>query len=166
MVHASYAIAIGSNRPLSARLPPEAIVRAAMAMLDAPPLVLCAASPIMANRPIGPSSRRFANAAAIVETPLAPPALLAHLKAMERRFNRRRGQRWGARTLDLDIILWTGGRWKSRTLRIPHRAWQARDFVLTPLAAIAPHWRAPGSPLTVRHLHARLRARRSRRKAD
>jgi 2-amino-4-hydroxy-6-hydroxymethyldihydropteridine diphosphokinase len=157
-----YAIAIGSNRPLSARLGPQAIVRAAMQALGSGPTSVRAASPIIASPPLGPSARIFANAALIIESPLTPPALLAHLKSLERQFGRGKGRRWGARTLDLDIILWSGGRWRSRPLTIPHAAWHARDFVLTPLAAIAPDWRDPSSGLAVRHLHARLAAKRFR----
>ncbi|WP_336963216.1 2-amino-4-hydroxy-6-hydroxymethyldihydropteridine diphosphokinase [Sphingobium aquiterrae] len=156
MGYASYAIAIGSNRPLSARLSPAVIVRRAMAALNAAPLRLRALSPVMSSPPMGPSARIFANAAVVVETILPPPALLRHLKALERHFGRSAGRRWGARTLDLDIILWSGGRWRSRSLTIPHPAWRKRDFVLTPLAAIAPDWRDPWGGLSVRHLHARL----------
>ena len=63
--------------------------------------------------------------------------MLSMLKAIERDFGRRRGQRWGARVIDLDIILWSGGRWRSPGLIVPHSAYAARDFVLHPLATIA-----------------------------
>jgi 2-amino-4-hydroxy-6-hydroxymethyldihydropteridine diphosphokinase len=127
-----------------------------MAALDLAPLRLAAASPIITSRPLGPSLRLYANAAAIVETALPPPALLAHLKALERRFGRRNGRRWGARTLDLDIIFWSGGRWDRRALQVPHRDFRQRGFVLSPLAAIAPSWRDPATGLAVRHLLARI----------
>jgi 2-amino-4-hydroxy-6-hydroxymethyldihydropteridine diphosphokinase len=66
--------------------------------------------------------------------------------------------------LDCDIVLWSGGVWRSggRTmpLAIPHPAFAIRAFVLTPALAIAPGWRDPVSGLTLAHLHARLTRRR------
>ena len=106
-------------------------------------------SSIIRTPPIGPSIRRFANAAALVDSDLAPPAMLAWLKAIERDLGRRRGRRWGARPIDLDIILWSGGTWRARDLTIPHGAFRSRDFVLVPLAAVAGRWR---DPLTHRHI--------------
>ncbi|WP_070157628.1 2-amino-4-hydroxy-6-hydroxymethyldihydropteridine diphosphokinase [Sphingobium phenoxybenzoativorans] len=155
MTRARYALALGSNRPLSASLPPRALAAAAAQALGQPPLRLIAISPLMTSRPLGPSQRLYINAAAIVEADLPPPALLAHLKVLERRFGRRGGRRWGARTLDLDIILWSGGAWASRTLQVPHRAFRERRFVLAPLAQIAPAWRDPATGLTIRHILAR-----------
>ena len=114
-----------------------------------------AASPIVQTAPLGPSSRRFANAAILIETPLAPPAMLAELKRIERDFGRRRGRRWGERVLDLDILLWSGGRWSSPDLIIPHQQLLQRSFALDPLARIAPGWRIPGHG-SVRQHAARL----------
>ena len=149
-----YAIALGSNRPHGRHGRPPAVVAAAIARLDEA-FALFDASPIMLNRATGGAGRDFANAAALVESPLEPPALLAELKAIERDFGRRTGRRWGPRVLDLDIIAWSGGKFASRRLTIPHRRLATRDFVLTPLAFIAPYWRLIG-PLTARHLAARL----------
>ena len=115
-----------------------------------------ARSPVIASDPMGAASRRFANAALVLESELDPPALLAACKRMERAFGRRRGQRWGDRVLDADIILWSGGAWASAGLSIPHPAFATRAFVLTPAIAIAPDWRDPVSGLKVAHLHARL----------
>lgn len=117
-------------------------------------------SPIIASSPMGAAQRRFANAALVLESELSPTALLAGLKRMEREFGRRRGQRWGDRVLDLDIILWSGGVWRSDGLTIPHPAFAARAFVLTPARTIAPDWRDPVSGMTLAHLHARLTRRR------
>jgi len=121
---------------------------------------ILAISPILPTAPIGPSSRRFANAAAVIETSLPPAALLARLKAIEHVFGRRRGRRWGARVIDLDIILWSGGLWASPALSIPHRQFRERGFVLFPLEHIAAQWVDPLTNLTIRHLAARLRRRR------
>jgi 2-amino-4-hydroxy-6-hydroxymethyldihydropteridine diphosphokinase len=92
----------------------------------------------------------------LVASALAPPDMLALLQAVEREFGRkRRGQRWRARTLDLDIVLWSGGIWVSPDLAIPHPAFRERAFVLTPAALIAPRWRDPLTGLTLRQLAAR-----------
>ncbi len=152
-----YAIAIGSNR-CGPHGRPAAEVRAAIAALSG----VIARSPVVASEPVGPSIRRYANAAALVESSDEPPAMLARLKAIERGFGRRRGQRWSARVIDLDIVLWSGGPWCSPGLTIPHVAFRERDFVLGPLRGVAPDWRDPLSGLTVRQLYARLRRARPR----
>ena len=164
----SYLIALGGNHAKS---------RAVIAMLIAPPeagtshngrtllpkatpdfagATLVAASRIHATAPLGPGKRRYANAVALIETELDPPALLAELKTIERAHGRRAGRRWGDRPLDLDIVGWSGGMWASRTLSIPHPAFRERRFVLAPLAEVAPIWRDPVTRLTARQLFARL----------
>ncbi len=155
-----YAIAIGSNRRHVRHGPPTGVVAAAIAALDAE-FGLFAASPIIINPAIGGAGREFANGVALVETGLAPEAMLATLKSIERGFGRRAGKRWGARVLDLDLIAWSGGRFTSRRLVIPHPRLASRDFVLGPLSAIAPGWRLIGA-LTATHLAARLRKIRTR----
>ncbi|MBO0749759.1 MAG: 2-amino-4-hydroxy-6-hydroxymethyldihydropteridine diphosphokinase [Porphyrobacter sp.] len=116
-----------------------------------------AAAPVIETEPVGPSIRRYANSAAVIETRLKPQSLLALLKRIEHDFGRRPGgQRWRARVLDLDIILWSGGPFASPELTIPHRLFRERDFVLRPAAEIAPEWRDPLTDLTIRQLHARL----------
>lgn len=87
---------------------------------------------------------------------MAPTAMLAFLQSVEKCLGRRRYRRWGARSMDIDIILWSGGLWASRTLTIPHPAFASRDFVLTPLSAVAPDWRPPRSISCILHLNARL----------
>ena len=157
MTTTSYAIALGSNRP-GRHGSPRAEIRAALAELGD----VRAVSPIIVTAPVGPSIRAFANAAALVDSPLDPPAMLARLKAIERAFGRRRGQRWGARVIDLDIILWSGGAWRSPGLAVPHIAYTARAFVLHPLAAIAADWRDPRDGRRVRHLRHGVDRRRPR----
>ena len=149
-----YAVAIGSNRPHGRHGRPAGVVQAAIAQLDAA-FSLFDASPLLLNPASGGAGRDFANAVAIVESALEPPAMLDALKAMERAFGRRPGKRWGARVLDLDILAWDGGRWSDRRLTIPHPALETREFMLLPLAAIAPRWPLRGG-LTARHLAARL----------
>ena len=155
-----YAVAIGSNRPLASGLDPKALVETAMDVLDTPPMSVVGKSALMQSQPVGPSQRRYVNAAVIVETTLSPPALLGRLQEIEDRYGRRRYRRWGARTLDLDIILWSGGIWSSGRLAIPHVAFRQRGFVLMPLAYLVPEWRDPVQRLTVKHLLARLQRRK------
>lgn len=154
-----YAIAVGSNRPHGRYGRPAGVVEAAIARLDEQ-FVLFDASPIVLNSAHGPAGRDFANAVALVESSLEPPQMLAQLKAIERHFGRRGARRWGPRVLDLDIALWSGGKFRSRWLTIPHPELERRSFVLQPLAAIAPNWTI--GPVAIRHLAARL-ARRAPR---
>lgn len=154
-----YAIALGSNRRHGRHGGPAGVVRAAMAALDVAGLKLLAVSSIIATPALGPAGRSFANAAVIVEAPLEPLALLKLLKAIEAAFGRRPGRRWGPRVLDLDILLWSGGRWPrygGRRLIVPHRALEGRDFVLHPLSHVAPLWRVGTGARTVRQARARL----------
>ena len=138
------------------------MLAAAIACLDVTLGEVLAAAPIIDSAPVGPSLRRYANSAVLLRTWHAPCALLGELKATERAFGRiAGGQRWGARVLDLDIILWDGGPYTSRALTIPHQAFRDRAFVLAPAAAIAPTWRDPLTRLTLRQLHARLTRRRT-----
>ena len=149
-----YAIGIGSNRPHGRHGRPAQVVQAAIAELDRR-FGLFDASPILLNPATGGAGRDFANAAALVESPLDPMEMLAALKAVERAFGRRPGRRWAARVLDLDLLLWSGGTYKQRDLTVPHQRLGTREFALRPLAAIAPDWRVGGA-LAVRHLLARL----------
>ena len=155
-----YAIAVGSNRPHGAHGRPAAVVEAAIARLDEQ-FDLFDSSPIILNPAHGAAGRDFANAVALVESPLEPPAMLDEIKSIERDFGRRGGRRWGPRVLDLDLVLWSGGRFRSRRLTIPHPQLERRSFVLHPLAAIAPGWRVKEG-LTVRHLAQRLARGRPR----
>ena len=148
MTTSTYAIAIGSNR-WGRHGGPLAEVRAAIAALDG----VWAVAPIIGSAPLGPSLRRYANTAVLLDSDLSPPEMLARLKAIERAFGRRRGRRWGTRVIDLDIILWSGGCWSGPGLTVPHVAFRARDFVLRPLVRIAGGWRDPDGGRTVRQLH-------------
>ena len=149
-----YAIALGSNRRHGRFGAPRHVIAAAAAELERR-FDLFDVSPIILNPAVGGAGRDFANAVALVASRLPPPELLAALKTIERDFGRRAGRRWGARVLDLDIIAWSGGRWRGPGLTIPHARLAQRDFVLAPMAMIAPRWRLIG-PLTARHLAHRL----------
>lgn len=156
MALTSYAIALGSNRR-GRHGSPAATVRAAAAVIGARRL-----SRIRLTPALGPAGRGFANAAALVESELDPPALLAVLKRVERDFGRRAGRRWGPRVLDLDIVLWSEGAWAGGGLVIPHPEFRRRRFVLEPLAKLVPLWRDPITGATIRQLLHRLGRRQAR----
>ena len=87
----------------------------------------------------------YINAVAKLETTLEPQALLAELHQLEARHGRVRGERWGSRTLDLDILLYDDRQIDSPELTIPHPGLYDRNFVLYPLAEIAPNLVIPGA---------------------
>lgn len=152
-----YLVALGSN--MRARgLRPRQVLGAAVEALAKSGFEIVAVSPILTSAPLGPSARRYANAAAVIEGLHLPLETLARLQQIERSFGRRRrGQRWRARPLDLDIVLWSGGALASAALTIPHPRFRERRFVLDPAVAIAPGWRDPLSGRTLRQLAVRLR---------
>lgn len=152
-----YLIALGSNRRHHRHRAPAQVLRAALKTMKREGLKVRATSPVLHSAPIGPSMRRYANGAALIECKLVPEKLLELLKVIERQFGRRPGgQRWASRVLDLDIVLWSGGPWSSPGLTIPHTEFRNRAFVLRPALAIAPAWRDPLSGLSLRQLHTRL----------
>lgn len=151
-----YLVALGSNRRLAGVGRPRAVLDAAIHALADEGWGIEAVSDWIDSDPVGPSHRRYANGAAVLCGDLEPSAALANLQAVEALFERdRRGERWRARTLDLDIVLWSGGAWHDPALAIPHPLFRQRPFVLRPAAQIAPHWRDPVTGLTLRQLAAR-----------
>ncbi len=154
-----YLIALGSNQRHSFLGSPAQMLEHAVAALEMADISVFRQSRIINSSPLGPSLRSYANAVLVVVSPLNPSQLLAQLQQIENHFGRHRlGQKWRARTLDLDIILWSGGIWTSDTpvLSIPHSQWKNREFVLGPAAEIAPGWRDPVSSLTIKQLFHRF----------
>lgn len=136
---------------------PAKVLASATKAMAAAGLVIDEVSRIRPSSPVGPSQRSYANAVALISCADEPADLLAKLQAIEASFGRRRrGARWRARPLDLDIILWNGGVWLSPGLVIPHPLFRERDFVLGPGAEVAPQWRDPLTSLTLRQLAARV----------
>ena len=157
MAQQRYLIALGSNQRHVRFGLPRSVLRAALIGLQAAGLELEAISPIIESTPLGPSHRRYANAVAAITCQHGPRTLLALLQQIEQRFGRKRmGQRWRARTLDLDVVLWDGGRWRDRALIIPHPEFRRRAFVLGPAVTIAPDWRDPITNCTLRHMFCGL----------
>lgn len=114
-------------------------------------------APILSSAPVGPSMRRYANGAVLVRSDKPPEDMLVTLKRIESAHDRdNRGQRWRSRTLDLDIILWSGGNYASSALTIPHVLFRERPFVTAPASALAPLWKDPVTNFTLKQLHARL----------
>ena len=92
------------------------------------------------TKPVGPPQPDYLNGCATFTTSLNPWQMLAVLQSIEQYFGRERQVHWGARTLDLDLLLY--GRWQIDTvsLQVPHPYMAERSFVLLPLAEIAGDW--------------------------
>lgn len=154
MAKTSYLIGLGANRYRGG--PPRHTIARALDRLAADGAQIIRRSSIRTTPPLGPGSRNYANAAALIETALKPPDLLSVTQSIEGQFGRRRNRRWGDRTLDIDLLLWSGGCWGDAGLILPHPELAARKFVLEPLSEIAPNWRHPVLGKTMRQLFYRL----------
>ncbi len=106
-------------------------------------------SALYRSAPVGPAGQAdYVNAAAVVTTSLSPLELLDALHAIEAEFGRERcGERWGPRTLDLDIVTYNAREIAEERLTVPHPEAHHRCFVLVPLAEIAPDVLIPGHGL-------------------
>lgn len=105
---------------------------------------LLARSPLYQSSAVGPGNQPdYVNAVALVKTDLLPLELLDALQAIEQCHKRVRIERWGPRTLDLDILLLDNLDIDSERLKVPHPYLTQRNFVLYPLADIAPTLRLP-----------------------
>ncbi len=104
-----------------------------------PPIEITAVSSAWETSPVGPVAQAdYLNAAAELRTTLEPRRLLEVLQATEDAHGRRRRQRWGPRTLDLDLLLAGDRRLEEPGLTVPHPRLGQRRFVLEPLLEIAP----------------------------
>ena len=104
--------------------------------LEQSELIQC--SKLYQSRAIGPKQDDYINAVIEIHTSLTPIALLEALQAIEHRHGRKRDIHWGPRTLDLDILLFGSDSICSEQLTVPHKELSKRNFVLYPLAEIAP----------------------------
>jgi 2-amino-4-hydroxy-6-hydroxymethyldihydropteridine diphosphokinase len=128
-----YVIGLGAN--LGSR---ENQLQAALERLVATGVArVVATSHVFDSAPVGPPQPRYLNAAARLASELEPHALLRALLDVERALGRERRERWGARTLDLDI-LWAARSVASETLHVPHPRLRERWFARVPLLEVAP----------------------------
>ena len=102
--------------------------------------------------PVGPPQPDYLNGCAVLEVALSPLELFQRLAGIEVECGRIRQERWGPRTLDLDILFFGQVILRSETLEIPHPRFRERAFVLIPLAEIVPHWIDPVTQKTVAEL--------------
>jgi 2-amino-4-hydroxy-6-hydroxymethyldihydropteridine diphosphokinase len=135
------AIGLGSNLGDSLAILTGAIDR----LKRHPQIELSAVSSWYLTAPIGPPQPDYLNGCATVKTSLSALALLSVLQSIEAEFGRVRSEVWGARTLDLDLLLYSDAIIDLPTLQIPHPHMLERAFVLVPLAEIAPNWLEPRS---------------------
>ena len=128
---------------------PAAAIGEALRMLDAEASTeVVAVSSLYRTPPWGNLDQPdFLNAAAIVETELAPRALLDLCLEAEKRLKRVRAERWGPRLIDIDILVYGSERIEEAGLDIPHPRMLERAFVLVPLAEIAPDFEIEGATL-------------------
>ena len=124
------------------------------------------ASPTILNPALGGAGRDFANAVALIASALAPPEMLAALKAIERDFGRRGGRRWGPRVLDLDIIVWMRRALARPRPDRPPPANCAARLRARPARRGRARLAARSAALTVRQLAHRLARRAPRRLTD
>jgi len=124
-----------------------------IADLDGTTIIHC--STIIETGPVGPGEQsRYLNGVVHIQTKHRAGALLAALLEIESRFGRDRASeiRWGARTLDLDVLVYADEVIDEPGLQVPHPRLHTRSFVLVPLCEIAPDLVLPGYKKTPRVL--------------
>jgi 2-amino-4-hydroxy-6-hydroxymethyldihydropteridine diphosphokinase len=142
------AIALGSNLGNSQHIVRNALDRLA----HTPDIWLNRHSHLYQTVAVGPPQPDYINACAWLSTHLDPLTLLHELLAIERQFGRVRRQRWGARSLDLDLLLFDDCQLDHPDLQLPHPRMRERAFVLVPLAEIVPDWIDPVSRKSIADL--------------
>jgi 2-amino-4-hydroxy-6-hydroxymethyldihydropteridine diphosphokinase len=141
-------VAVGSN--LGDRW--GRLAQAARALRSAPGVAVLRASRVWDAAPIGPPQPRYLNAVLELETTRTPGSLLALLREVERAAGRTRDVHWGARTLDLDLLLHGDLLVRQPGLTVPHPGMAERRFVLAPLAELRPELPVPGADASVGRL--------------
>jgi 2-amino-4-hydroxy-6-hydroxymethyldihydropteridine diphosphokinase len=148
-------IGLGANLGEPRRQVEEAIRR----LGEAEEVEVLKASRLYLTPPLGPPGQPwYVNAAVRVKTRLTPEELLRVLIGIERAMGRVRGERWGPRLIDLDLLLYNGEVLAGPELTVPHPEMHRRAFVLAPLAEISPEARHPVLNKTVAELWAELDA--------
>lgn len=145
-------IALGSN--LGDK---EKNLRRALLLLTQQGVEVVRVSSFLSTEPYGVTDQpQFLNAVACVRTSLAPLALLDVLLATELAMGRVRLRHWGERNIDLDLLLYEDVVLDTPRLHLPHPDMQNRDFVLLPLAEIAPELKHPTLQKTIWELKENL----------
>lgn len=114
------------------------LTQALQALTNLPRTVLSKQSSFYSSDSLLDGQPQYINAVACLETSLAPGDLLDYLQQIESNHGRERKEKWGARTLDLDIILYGNQQINTERLIVPHSQMALRSFVLIPLLEIAP----------------------------
>lgn len=135
-------IALGSNQAS----PLEQVTHALDAIATIPQSRVVAISSFYRTPPLGPQDQPdYLNAAVALETELSAEDLLTHTQRIELEHGRvRKAERWGPRTLDIDIMLFGNLTIATPTLTVPHYDMKNRAFMLVPLLEIAPDSAFPG----------------------
>jgi 2-amino-4-hydroxy-6-hydroxymethyldihydropteridine diphosphokinase len=141
-------IALGSNLGNSLEILENAIA----CLAKTPGIKLKKKSTWYRTKAIGPPQPDYLNGCIILAVQMTPQLLLETLLKIEKDFGRVRNQRWGARTLDLDILLYGDRIIDTATLNVPHPRMCDRAFVLVPLNEIAPDWIEPVSGFPIKQL--------------
>ncbi|BAZ15097.1 2-amino-4-hydroxy-6-hydroxymethyldihydropteridine pyrophosphokinase [Calothrix sp. NIES-4071] len=145
---ANTAIALGGNIGDS-----HTIISGAIdALAQTPGIEVLSKSSLYRTKAVGPPQPDYLNGCALLQVEMIPELLLEILLKIENNFGRTRNERWGARTLDLDILLYSNRIIETSKLQIPHPRMRERAFVLVPLAEIAPDWIDPVSGLAIKEL--------------
>ncbi|WP_409281587.1 2-amino-4-hydroxy-6-hydroxymethyldihydropteridine diphosphokinase [Pseudomonas defluvii] len=118
--------------------PRQQLESALQSLEQLPATDLAAVSSFYTSDSLSPGQPRYTNAVAALDSALEPIALLDALQSIENAQGRVRKERWGARTLDLDILLYGDQIIDEPRLKVPHYHMQARPFVLYPLAELVP----------------------------
>ena len=152
LARTSAAIALGSNLGDSRQILLDAI----QAIDTSAQISVTARSHLYKTAPVGPPQPDYINACITVTTSLSAWELLSGLLSIENQFGRVRKERWGARSLDLDLLFYGDRIIDLPQLSVPHPRLHERPFVLIPLMDIASQWQHPTLHKTVEQLHHQL----------
>ena len=135
-------IGLGSNM----ESPKQQIKSAIKSIAEIPEIQVLKASSLYKSKPVGPQQGQndYINAVIKIETEFMPLELLGYMQDIENQHGRIRKERWGSRTLDLDILIFGKEIIQDKNLTIPHSEIEKRPFVLVPLAEIDSNCSIPG----------------------